>query len=211
MPAARLPGALLGGRLWLPATQSSRLTGPTPQEQEILARLRAGEEPAFESVFRTHYARLVGLAQAILRDRAPAEDVAQDVMLELWRRRESIVVETSLRAYLLRAVRNRALNQVRHQRVAQRGAPEVAWRPGGPPADRDLLEKEMDVALAQAVAQLPDRCREVFELSRLHGLKYAEIAQVLEISVKTVEAQMGKAIRVLRERLAPWLPEGGDM
>ncbi|MBI2615354.1 MAG: sigma-70 family RNA polymerase sigma factor, partial [Gemmatimonadetes bacterium] len=83
--------------------------------------------------------------------------------------------------------------------------------PGGPPADRDLLEQEMDVALAQAVAQLPDRCREAFELSRLHGLKYAEIAQVLEISVKTVEAQMGKAIRVLRERLAPWLPEGGDM
>ena len=68
-----------------------------------------------------------------------------------------------------------------------------------------LVDEEMDVAVRQAVAELPERCREVFELSRVRGLRYAEIATALEISVKTVEAQMGKALRLLRERLAPWL------
>jgi RNA polymerase sigma-70 factor (ECF subfamily) len=66
----------------------------------------------------------------------------------------------------------------------------------------------MSEVIRQALADLPDRCREVFQLSRDRGLKYAEIATALGISIKTVEAQMGKALRVLRERLAPWLPEG---
>ncbi len=69
-----------------------------------------------------------------------------------------------------------------------------------------LVEDEIEVALKTAVSELPERCREVFELSRIHGLKYAEIATVLGISVKTVEAQMGKALRSLRVKLAPWLP-----
>jgi RNA polymerase sigma-70 factor (ECF subfamily) len=75
-----------------------------------------------------------------------------------------------------------------------------------PPADRVALEGEIHAALGKAVASLPERCREVFELSRVQGLKYAEIASALGISVKTVEAQMGKAIRILRARLAAWLP-----
>jgi RNA polymerase sigma-70 factor (ECF subfamily) len=68
-----------------------------------------------------------------------------------------------------------------------------------------MVEDEMQAAVRQAVAALPDRCREVFELSRVHGLKYTEIAETLEISVKTVEAQMGKALRILREVLSPWI------
>jgi RNA polymerase sigma-70 factor (ECF subfamily) len=75
------------------------------------------------------------------------------------------------------------------------------------PAPSLLVEDEIKVALKRAVESLPDRCREVFELSRTHNLKYSEIAQTLGISVKTVEAQMGKALRVLREELRPWLPE----
>ena len=179
-------------------------------DRELLARVRTGDSAAFESLFRTRYAELVELAEGILRERAAAEDAAQEVMLELWRRRETMVLETSLRAYLLRAVRNRALNQVRHEQVRRRADPEVLSPGGSAPADRDVLEEEIDSALRRAVAELPQRCREVFELSRVHGLKYAEIARVLDISVKTVEAQMGKAIRVLRERLAPWLPRTGD-
>jgi RNA polymerase sigma-19 factor, ECF subfamily len=184
---------------------------PPPDEHTILDGLRAGRQDAFETIFRTYYAQMVGLAESILSERAPAEDAAQDVMLELWRRRESIVPETSLRAYLLRATRNRALNQIRHQRVARAVDPEVLPPLATPAADRDVLHQEMEGALKEAIAALPERCREVFELSRVHGLKYAEIAQTLDISVKTVEAQMGKAIRVLRQRLAPWLPEGGDV
>ena len=178
-------------------------------DQELLDRLRQGGQDAFDTIFRTYYASLVGLAEGILRQRAVAEEVAQDVMLELWRRRESLSVQESLRAYLFRAARNRALNHVRHERVERRGEVTLAGESAtAPTAPRKLAEEEIDGAVREAVAELPDRCREVFELSRVQGLKYAEIAGVLGISVKTVEAQMGKALRTLRERLAPWLPEG---
>jgi RNA polymerase sigma-70 factor (ECF subfamily) len=176
-------------------------------EPDLLERLRAGSEPAFDSIFRIHYPPLVGIAQALLGDRAEAEEVVQDVMLELWRRRQQLVVDTSLRAYLFRATRNRALNKLRHDRVVRAGeAIALADMVLPSPADQHLAQAEIDAALQRAVNSLPPRCREVFELSRVHGLRYAEIARVMDISVKTVDAQMGKALRLIREQLAPWLP-----
>jgi RNA polymerase sigma-70 factor (ECF subfamily) len=181
---------------------------PAKADREALERMRAGDDGAFDTLFRAHYPDLVGFAESIVRERAAAEDVAQEVMLELWRRRLEIQPETSLRAYLFRATRNRALNQIRHQRVATRLEPEIIRsRPeSAPPADHATVETELQHAVDEAIGSLPERCREVFELSRVEGLKYAEIAQVLDISVKTVEAQMGKALRVMREHLAQWMP-----
>ena len=181
------------------------------EDRELLERIRGGDEGAFDDVFRAHYGPLVGLAEAMLRNRAAAEDVVQDVMLELWRRRELLPVEDSLRAYLFRATRNRALNHLRHSRVERQSEPHVAGAAADPPrAPVSLVEEEIDAALKAAVSDLPERCREVFELSRVHGLRYTEIASALGISIKTVEAQMGKALRILRERLAPWLPRDAD-
>jgi RNA polymerase sigma-70 factor (ECF subfamily) len=146
----------------------------------------------------------------MLRQRAVAEEIAQDVLLELWRRRESLEVEVSLRAYLFQATRNRSLNHLRHERVAREGESYAARDTAVEATSVSrLVEEEIEQAVREAVSGLPDRCREVFELSRVQGLRYAEIAGVMGISVKTVEAQMGKALRVLRERLAPWLPEPG--
>lgn len=176
-------------------------------DRELLERLRArvGAEEAFEAVFRAWYAPLVRAAEAMLRDRAAAEEVVQEMMLALWRRRETLHVDESLRAYLYQATRNRALNHLRRQRIEHRAAPRLAEQPVSTPvADAALGERELADAIRDAVSALPPRCREVFELSRVHGLTYAEIARTLEISVKTVEVQMGKALRVLRERLAAW-------
>lgn len=178
-------------------------------DRELLHRLRQGDREAFDAIFREHYPALVGAAERIVGDRAVAEDVGQDVMLELWRRRDTVAVEDSLRAYLFRAARNRALNHLRHERMKQRTAPYAAGEASArAEAPARVAEEEIDAAVRRAVGALPERCREVFELSRGQGLRYAEIASVLGISVKTVEAQMGKALRVLRERLAPWLPGG---
>jgi len=142
-----------------------------------------------------------------VRSRAVAEEVVQDVMLELWRRRESLAEESSPQAYLFQSTRNRALNHIRHERVERKSEPELMRQTQiSASAPSLLVEDEIEVALKTAVSELPERCREVFELSRIHGLKYAEIATVLGISVKTVEAQMGKALRSLRVKLAPWLP-----
>jgi RNA polymerase sigma-70 factor (ECF subfamily) len=176
-------------------------------DRELLDHLRQSDHGAFETIFREFYEQLVGLAERMLRQRETAEEIVQDVLLEVWRRRESLVVEESLRAYLYRATRNRVLNHIRHEQVVQRTARMVRDESVAPrTAVADVMESEIDAAVGKAVRALPDRCREVFELSRRHGLKYAEIAVALGISVKTVEAQMGKALRVLREKLAVWLP-----
>lgn len=178
-------------------------------DQELLQRLRQGDTAAFDAIFRVWYGPLVGTAERMLRDRAVAEEFVQDVMLELWRRRETLAADGSAQAYLFQATRNRVLNHLRHLKIEQRSEPEVRGEGSSTPhADAGVVEAELDIAVQRAVQSLPDRCREVFELSRVHGLKYAEIARTLGISVKTVEAQMGKALRTLRERLAPWLPDG---
>ena len=184
---------------------------PPMDERELLVRLRQGDDAAYEAIFRQWYAPLVATTTALLRDRGPAEEVIQDVLLELWRRRESITFETSLRAYLFQAARNRALNYLRRQRVEARGESTIAaGMPTPEAADSEARAAELNIAIQSAIADLPDRCREVFELSRIRGLKYSEIATELGISVKTVEAQMGKALRVMREKLAPWLPEASE-
>jgi RNA polymerase sigma-70 factor (ECF subfamily) len=186
----------------LPADEPDRA-----RERDLLERLRASEQDAYEAIFRAHYARLVSLAEHMLHDRAAAEETVQEVMLELWRRRETIQVESTLQAYLYRATRNRALNHIRHERVVRRAEPLLAPDPvSARRADDRVIEGEMKDALRIALDAMPPRCREVFELSRVHGLKYADIARVLDISVKTVEAQMGKALRIVRDGLAAWLP-----
>lgn len=181
-------------------------------ERELLSRLKTGDQEAFDAMFRAHYPHLVAFAQGLLRDRATAEDVAQEVMLELWRRREDVAITESLRAYLLRATRNRALNQVRHANVRKRAEPQLMSEDSvNATGTSELVAGELKDAIVAAIAELPPGCREVFEMSRGRGLRYAEIATTLGISVKTVESQMGKALRHLRTRLAPWLPESQSL
>jgi RNA polymerase sigma-70 factor (ECF subfamily) len=185
----------------LPTTDAS--------ERALQEGIRRGDEAAFDTVFRDNYAHLVRMAESIIRERALAEEIAQDVMLELWRRRESIEVEQSFRAYLLRSTRNRALNHVRHQRIVLREATvaaAAAESARAQSAEDEMLGTELERAVREAIASLPERAREVFQLSRDRGLKYAEIAVLLGISVKTVEKRMGQALAELRDRLAQWMP-----
>jgi RNA polymerase sigma-70 factor (ECF subfamily) len=178
-------------------------------ERALQERIRGGDEAAFEAVFRDNYAHLVRMAESIVREHALAEEIAQDVMLELWRRRESIQVEQSFRAYLLRSTRNRALNHIRHQRIVAREATiaaAVAESARAQSAEDEMLGTELERAVREAITSLPENAREVFQLSRDRGLKYSEIAVVLDISVKTVEKRMGQALAELRDRLAQWMP-----
>lgn len=179
-------------------------------DHNLLQRLRSGDETAFDAIFRAHYAALVGLAERILRQRAIAEEVVQDVLAEVWRRRQEIVLSESFRAYLYRATRNRALNHIRHEKVVERSAVYQSRDPAPPRGLAVAAEREIDAAVQRAVQSLPDRCREVFVLSRGHGLRYTEIATTLGISIKTVEAQMGRALRTLRRELSAWLPDPAD-
>jgi RNA polymerase sigma-70 factor (ECF subfamily) len=191
------------------ATRPPRVVELAVSDRDLLARLRTGDEDAFDTIFRAWYAPLVRFAERLVGAQAIAEEIVQDVMLELWQRRESLAEDGSAQAYLFQSTRNRAFNHLRHENVERKSGPFVQ----GPtsidaPGTGRLVADELELAVRAAVNDLPDRCREVFELSRVHGLKYAEIAQTLEMSVKTVEAHMGRALRTLRQRLALWLPPG---
>jgi RNA polymerase sigma-70 factor (ECF subfamily) len=184
----------------------------TESDRALVGRLIRGDERAFDEIFRAWYAPLVRAAEVMLRERAVAEEVVQEVMLELWRRRERLDPNGSAQAYLFQATRNRALNHLRHLQVQRRSAPQLARDDArDATAPSRLVAQEIDVALRDALDELSPRCRQVFEMSRVQGLKYGEIAETLGVSVKAVEAQMGKALRTLRERLAPWLPAGGRL
>lgn len=176
-------------------------------DRAILARLRTGDERAFDALFREFYAPLVGFAESLLHVRQAAEEVVQDVFLEVWRRRESLQLEETWRAYLYRATRNRGLNELRHERVKLKSEPMLRAPEAVEPSGQDELEAaELEAAFRRALAALPEPVREVFELSRRDGLRYGEMAAALGISVKTVEARMGRALKELREHLADWLP-----
>jgi len=179
---------------------------PVVSDSDLLARLRGGDHSAFDALFRQWYAPAVRAANRLLHEPAVAEDLAQEVFLELWRRREALPDGSSLGGYLLQSVRNRALNHLRHLQVQKKSQVfvEQLHEPVGAP-DADDGTVELQEAIGRAIGELPPRTREVFLMSRERHLKYGEIAEQLGISVKAVEANMTRALRQLREQLAPFL------
>ena len=191
-------------------TSPDAVNDTAPEDEgELLARMRAGADDAFAAIFRRHYPALVVSGTRLLGERALAEEIAQDVLLELWRRRESLQLTGPVGAYLHQAARNRGLNRLRRLRTERVGEPYVRQPGDSDPADARAISTELAQAVRDAIAALSAPQREVFEMSRDRGLTYQEIASLLGLSVKSVEARMGRALKELRERLAPWLPEGG--
>lgn len=177
-------------------------------EQELLDRLRGGDADAFDTLFRQWYPAVVRVAERIVRETALAEELAQEVFLGLWRRREQLDPAGTPQSYLFQAVRNRALNHLRHAAVERKGAVVIPLMADPvPPADAEATAQDLADAIDAAIAALPPRCREVFQLSRERGLRYTEIADALGITVKAVEANMGRALKLMRLRLAPWMEQ----
>lgn len=194
-----------------PRTISPR---PPENDQELFRRVISGDSSALEALFHQYVDQLCSFAFAHARSRDAAEEVVQDVFVWLWEHRATVEPPTSVAGYLHAAVRNRALNVVRHQaaelRLHERQAREAA--PGAAPrafARPDAIVEAHDLrdALARAIDGMPLRCREVFILARNAQLTYAEIATVLELSPKTVEIHMSRALAILRARLASWRGE----
>ena len=143
--------------------------------------------------------------QRFVRSPDVAEELVQDLFLKLWAKREQLSDIETFRTYLYRAARNQALNWLRRQKLERRWQEEHTGNDEATTttqlADEDASEHEVAAAVRAAIDRLPPRCREVFLLSRDGGLTYAEIARTLEISVKTVETQMGRALKSLRVAL----------
>jgi RNA polymerase sigma-70 factor (ECF subfamily) len=156
-------------------------------------------------VFRTHYAGMASFVQRFVHTPQVAEELVQDIFLKLWTKRAQLTEIETLKTYLYRAARNQALNHLRRLKLERRWQEEHADDSEGMTtyaADDDASEQELAAAVHEAVGRLPPRCREIFLLSRDGGLTYAEIARSLDISIKTVETQMGRALKALRGALA---------
>jgi len=177
-------------------------------DQNILVGLRNGDEQVFEGIFRTYYERLCNYANTILNDMDEAEEMVQGAFLTVWEKHETIEIHTSVKSYLYRAVHNSCLNRVKHYKVRKVHGEEFKNRSDILLDDvsQDLIGTELDSLVAHAIDSLPQQCKQVFKLSRFESLTYAEIAEQLNISVKTVENHMAKALKTLREKLKDYLP-----
>jgi RNA polymerase sigma-70 factor (ECF subfamily) len=173
------------------------------RDTEIIGRIRQGDAIQFESLFRSSYISLVRYAKTLIKDHDTAEEIVQDLFFRLWKDKEKIKIESSLNGYLFRSIHNSCLHFIEHSRVVERHAEEMSYNQTDNqenPSDI-LLYKELQAKIARILERLPERCGRIFYMSRFEGLKYNEIAEKLSISVKTVESNMGKALKEFRKEL----------
>ncbi len=167
----------------------------------------AGNAALFESIFKGHFKGLHGYACSIVKDEATAEEMVQNVFLKLWERKEQIEIQQSATAYLYRSVYYECLNYLKHAKVRSAHQSRVTHHfSEAEPAVDNAAVKELQLKIHEALKELPEQCRTVFQMSRYEELKYKSIADKLGISVKTVENHIGKALRILRTKLADVLP-----
>lgn len=161
------------------------------------------DEKYFEKIFKEYFKALTYYALKFTSDTDSAKEIVHLVFISMWERKEKIALDRSIKSYLYTAVHNRCLNHLRDKsRFHPEDAGDIDFLPEPDTDNTDALEQEESEArIAEAINDLPDRCAEVFRLSRFEGKKYREISSLLNISVKTVEAQMSKALRILREEL----------
>lgn len=177
------------------------------QDKEVIEQFRSGNTEAFESIFHAYYKALVAYARTLLKDADDAEDIVQQVFIAAWEKRSVTEIHTSLRALLYKSVHNACLNRLKQQQVRSGYAKEVIQlhREQDTTEDR-LQQKELQKKIDDALEQLPEQCAKIFKMSRFEQLKYQEIADRLSLSVKTIENQMGKALKIMREQLKDYLP-----
>ena len=167
-------------------------------------------DDTYKVVFRQCYPKLLFYATRLVGTEE-AEDVVQDVFVELWRRRDSVVIGEQILAFLYRSVYTKAINLLKHQIIENNYSAAMIeiyerrlqyYQPDHAEVIKKIENQELRQEIFGAINELPDKCKEVFKLSYLHDMKNKEIADTLGISSRTVEAHMYKALKFLRERLS---------
>lgn len=177
-------------------------------EPDQLEALRDGDITVFEMQFKTYYQPLCHYAYTFVQDKDEAEEIVQSTFMSFWEKKEGIEIRTSSKSYLYSMVRNACLNVIKHEKIKLKHANEelaIAER-AHESVSQKVMANELELHIQQALEKLPEQCRLIFKLSRFEELKYAEIADQLNLSIKTVENQMGKALKIMREQLKDYLP-----
>jgi RNA polymerase sigma-70 factor (ECF subfamily) len=162
--------------------------------------LEKEDSACFEQLFKGQYAALCQFARKYLPNDQVAEEAVSEVFCKIWRNRQQINIKTSAKYYLFASVRNMAIDLQRQNKKLQHSSDDCLYEQAyaGPDAHETLIGQETQIKIDTAIRRLPPQCRTVFQLSRLEGLKYHEIAQRMNISIKTVETQMTRALKQLR-------------
>ena len=177
-------------------------------KDQLANRIRLGDEQAFELLFRKCYIRICSFANKFLNDPENAREITQEVFIRIWEGRNEIDPEDSLKAYIFKIAQNLSINKLRRSKVESKYIElykMVYIEQHEFSAHESLLAKELEENIARAINKLPAQCRKVFNLSRVEGLKYKEIADFLHISIKTVEVQISKALRIIRLELKDYI------
>ena len=171
-------------------------------------RFKIRTKAEFELLFNTWYNKLCSYANGFLKDLDASEEIVQEVMFKVWMNRESLEITSSVQSYLFRSVRNGCLNLLKHVNIREeyKSAKEREDSTIQRSHEEEMMVTELEVKIREAIERLPMERRKVFIMSRYDGMTYKEIADKLGISVKTVENQMSKALKFLREELAEYLP-----
>jgi RNA polymerase sigma-70 factor (ECF subfamily) len=167
-------------------------------DKELLQRIAKGDDWAFEQLFRSYYARLVVFARKFVLDHDLAQSIVQSVFVKIWEKRDQLHIE-NIAGYLMISVRNQCFNELKQQKILvsiDEKPSNFLDRPDEFIPDQDVYAKVHEV-----ISEMPPQRQKIFRMNRFDGLKYKEIATLLDLSVKTVEAQMGKALQFLREKL----------
>lgn len=167
----------------------------------LVAALKYDSHEAFVKIFRQYYANLVRFTARFIHDKSSCEDIVQEAFIRVWTNRKKLETDTSIRSYLISLVQNLALNELRHQKVKKSYQDMNHETILSLSPDEHLLYSELSDAYETALSKLDSDVRETLMLSRQEKLKYSEIAQRLNISVRTVEARISKAIKFLHQNL----------
>jgi RNA polymerase sigma-70 factor (ECF subfamily) len=155
----------------------------------------------FKKLYGAHYANLCYFGTRYIKDMEAIEDIVHDVFVKLWEKRKSIDADKSVKSYLYQSVNNRCLNHIRDHKKFDKDFDQQNIIEDSIDESLQIENEELGSEILKAIETLPDRCKEVFKLSRMEELKYKEIAERMGISIKTVEVQMSKALKILRGAL----------
>lgn len=171
-------------------------------DDQILEKLPKEGQLAMTMLYEHHYSQLCLKAIRYVKDPKIAEDIVQDLFVDIWKKRENLNVSSSLTGYLQRSVVNRSLNWLRAQRVQIEDIDAVKSTSDNSADAQDEIEKsELEAHINKVIDTLPEKCRLVFIMSRFEMLSYKEIGEKMQISTKTVENQISKALKILRYEL----------
>lgn len=165
-------------------------------------KIKQGDEDAFNQAFNLYYSRLCFFADHLIHDFDLSRSVVQDVFVDLWIDRENLNIHFSLKSFLFQTVKNKALNIFKHRKVESKFLAEQKKKEEPFSVQNLMEEAELNDKINSAIQELPPRCKEIFMLCRFEELKYSEIAERLNISVKTVEMQISIALKKIRQKLS---------